>query len=115
MDLEELERRINDNANKLETLTQKIEHNFGNINKNREQIQQNSGALELLHTINSNSNKYFVIWIITFMAFLCSIGYIVYLHTDIEKVTTEEVEQTNEGGDNNYTKAGGDINVNSKD
>lgn len=99
--------------NELDDIKAKIEHNFSNINKNRESIQQNTGALALLHTLNANSNKYFIIWIITFMALLASIGYNVYLLNayQVVETTSEEVEQTNDGGgDNNYTRAGGDIN-----
>lgn len=99
--------------NELDDIKAKIEHNFSDINKNRESIQQNTGALALLHTLNANSNKYFIIWIITFMALLASIGYNVYLLNayQVVETTSEEVEQTNDGGgDNNYTRAGGDIN-----
>ena len=111
MELEELENRINKNTEKLETLTKEIENNLERINKNKEKIEHNSGALALLHTIKSNGDKYFIIWVLTFMAFLMSIGYIIYLHTDIEKVTSiNEVEQENDNGDNNYIGRDGDIN-----
>lgn len=63
----------------LDDIKDKIEHNHTKITKNREDINQNSGALALLHTLNSNSNKYFIIWIITFIAFLISIGFNIYL------------------------------------
>lgn len=97
----------------LDDIKNKIESNHTKINKNRDDIDHNSGALALLHTLNANSNKYFIIWIITFMAFLFSIGYNIYLLTSYQaaETTSEEVEQTNDGGgDNNYTRAGGDIN-----
>lgn len=111
MELEDLENRINKNTEKLEALTKEIESNLEKINKNKENIEHNSGALALLHTIKSNGDKYFIIWILTFMAFLISVGYIIYLHTDIEKVTSiEEVEQENDIGDNNYIGRDGDIN-----
>jgi hypothetical protein len=96
MDLEDLENRINKNTKKLEQLTRDIEHNLGRINENKEKIEHNSGALALLHTIKSNGDKYFIIWLFTFIAFLISVGYIIYLHTDIERVTnTQEVEDVN--------------------
>lgn len=63
----------------LDDIKDKIESNHTKINKNRDDIDHNSGALALLHTLNSNSNKYFVIWIITFIAFLISIGFNIYL------------------------------------
>ena len=109
MELDELENRINKNTKKLETLTKEIENNLGKINENKQRIEHNSGALALLHTIKSNGDKYFVIWLVTFMAFLGSIGYIIYLHTDIERVSTQEIEQENDGGDDNYIGRDGDI------
>lgn len=80
MELEELEKRINDNADKLEKITKDIEDNLDKINENKRKIEHNSGALALLHTINSNSNKYFTIWLITFIALLLSFGYILFMH-----------------------------------
>ena len=110
MDLYELEERINKNTEKLEMLTKNISNNLEKIKENKEQIERNSGALAILHTIKSNGDKFFIIWIITFVAFLISIGYIVYLHNDISEVTTEEVEQESQNGNNNYIGRDGDIN-----
>ena len=95
----------------LDDIKEKIEHNYTNINKNRENITQNTGALALLHTLNSNSNKYFIIWIITFIALLGSIGFNIYLLNEYTKVETiEDVQQENTSGDNNYVGRDGDIN-----
>lgn len=105
-------------AKELEVLKGKIDHNFNNINKNREDIDHNTGAVALLHTLNSNSNKYFIIWIITFIFFLCSIGYIIYLKTEYSRVDiieASEIEQSNDSGDNNYIGGDGDINGYTKD
>lgn len=109
MELEELENRINKNADKLDSLTKEIENNLEKINQNKQKIEHNSGALALLHTIKTNGDKYFIIWLFTFIALLGSIGYIIYLHTDIEKVSTQEIEQDNKSGDNNYIGRDGDI------
>ena len=50
------------------------------------------------------------------MAFLGSIGYIIYLKTEYTKVeTVEEVQQENTDGDNNYIGRDGDINGKAKD
>ena len=78
MEFDELEQRINENTEKLDRLTKEIENNLERIAENREQIEHNSGALALLHTIKSNGDKYFIIWLITFIAFLISIGYIIF-------------------------------------
>ena len=109
MGLDEIEKKIEANSIMLENLTKKIDNNIGEINKNREKIQHNTGALELLHTINSNSNKYFIIWIITFIGLLLSVAYNFYLLNDISQVVTEEVEQSNDSGNNNYIGRDGDI------
>ena len=63
----------------LDDIKDKIESNHTKINKNRDDINHNSGALALLHTLNANSNKYFIIWLVTFIAFLISIGFNIYL------------------------------------
>lgn len=117
MDLENLEKRIDENSKKLDDLTGKIENNLNRINKNSEQIESNTGALDLLHTINSNSNKYFIIWMITFIVFLitqtASILYIFKLQSDANTVvttTTEEIEQETDDGSNYYIGRDGDIN-----
>lgn len=78
MGLEELEKRIEANAKKVEKLAKEIEANLEQINKNTQQIDHNSGALALLHTIKTNGDKYFIIWIITFIALLVSVGYIIF-------------------------------------
>jgi len=112
-----MKEEMQDIKKELDEIKTKIEYNFNNINKNREDINNNTGAVALLHTLNANSNKYFVIWIITFIALLGSLSYNIYLLTSYQRVETtmsEEVEQTNDSGDNNYTRAGGDINGNSK-
>ena len=109
---------MQDIKNELDDIKNKIDSNFNNINENKKQIEQNSGALALLHTLNANSNRYFIIWIITFMAFLGSIGYIIYLKTEYSKaeiIETRDIEQSNDSGDNNYIGRDGDIIGNSKD
>ena len=63
----------------LDDIKGKIENNYANINKNREDINHNTGAVALLHTLNANSNKYFIIWLATFIFFLISIGANIYL------------------------------------
>ena len=100
MDLEDLERRINHNADKLNKLINDVEENLGKINENKEQIERNSGALAILHTIKSNGDKYFIIWIITFIAFLLSIGYIVYLKNDINNIKSVSIQQIEKESEN---------------
>lgn len=65
MNIEKLEEQISTNAKKIESNTQKI--------------HKNTGALEILKTFKSDSQKFFTMWIITFGAFICSICFIIYL------------------------------------
>ena len=94
----------------IENLQRKIEHNAGKIENNAQRIQQNTGALEILKAFKSDSNKFFIMWIVTFVALLCSLGYIVYMLNDTMVIeTTEQVSQENSGGDNNYIGNDGEI------
>ena len=63
----------------IEEIAQRAEENARKIDRNAELIQQNTGALSILRGFKAASNRFFVMWLITFIAFLISIGYIVYL------------------------------------
>lgn len=65
MNLEHLERKINDNTNKIES--------------NAERIHQNTGALEILKTFKADSQKFFAMWLITFICLMCSLCVIIFL------------------------------------
>ena len=108
---------INKRIEKLEEYVlhheEDIKNNRVGISSNSQRIESNTGALALLHTINSNSNKYFVIWIITFCFLIFSVGYNIYLLTQyntVETIETEEVEQEADEGSNYYIGRDGDIN-----
>lgn len=64
---------------KLEELEKKVSKNEQRIKDNDKRITKNTGALEILHTINTKSKMFFTMWLITFIALLCSVGYIIYL------------------------------------
>lgn len=49
------------------------------IADNKEKIQQNTGALEILKTFKADSDKFFMMWLITFIMLLVSIGCIMFL------------------------------------
>lgn len=63
----------------IEKLEERIAKNADKIEDNSQRIQRNTGALEILHTINNCKRRYFTMWLITFIAFLGSICYIIYL------------------------------------
>ena len=97
----------------IEEIAKRAEHNARKIAENSNRISQNTGALEILHTIKINTILFFVMWIITFIMFLLSVGYIIYIKNDTSTIITDtqqEVEQENENGKNNFIGRDGDIN-----
>ena len=99
----------------IEEIAKQAEHNSRKIEENSYRISQNTGALDVLHTIKMNTIMFFVMWIITFIMFLLSVGYIIYTKNDTSTIitdtdTTQEVEQENENGKNNFIGRDGDIN-----
>jgi hypothetical protein len=60
----------------LKELEEKINKNLAKIEKNSNKIHQNTGALEILKTFKADTNKFFIMWIITFAAFLGLLCYI---------------------------------------
>ena len=92
----------------IETLEQKILDNSNKIEKNLKKIHQNTGALEILKTFKADTNKFFIMWLITFFAFLSLLGYVIYLNNDISRVETQQVEQDTKDGSNFYV--GRDLN-----
>lgn len=92
----------------IEILEEKILDNLNRIENNSEKIHQNTGALEILKTFKADTNKFFIMWLITFFAFLSLLGYVIYLSNDISRVETQQVEQDTKDGSNFYV--GRDVN-----
>lgn len=92
----------------IEILEEKILDNLNRIENNSEKIHRNTGALEILKTFKADTNKFFIMWLITFFAFLSLLGYVIYLSNDISKVETQQVEQDTKDGSNFYV--GRDVN-----
>ena len=67
-------------------------------------------ATELLHILKTQNKRLFIIWLVTFIAFICLLGYTIWLLNDISVVeTTTEVTQDTTDGNNNYIGNDGDI------
>lgn len=69
-------------------------------------------ASEMLHILKIQNKRLFIVWLITFIAFISLLGYTLYLLNDIgtiEETTTQEVEQNNDSGNNNFIGNDGDI------
>lgn len=97
----------------IEEIAKRAEHNSRKLEEHSYRISQNTGALDVLHTIKINTIMFFVMWIITFIMFLLSVGYIIYIKNDTNTIITDtqqEVEQENENGENNFIGRDGDIN-----
>ena len=103
MSFEELDKKIDDNYNK-------IMENMNRLHSHEEKINKNTGALEILKTFKEDSHRFFIMWLVTFLAFLSLLGYVIYLSNDIRTVTTQEVEQETDEGSNFYVGRDGDIN-----
>ena len=52
-------------------------------------------AIEMLHILKTQNNRLFIIWIVTFIAFIGLLGYTIYLLNDIgtEETTTETTNE----------------------
>ena len=97
-----------DTEKNIENLEKKIIDNLNKIENNSKKIHQNTGALEILKTFKADTNKFFIMWLITFFAFLSLLGYVIYLSNDISRVETQQVEQDTKDGSNFYV--GRDVN-----
>ena len=63
----------------LKSLERKIAENVEKIANNERRINQNTGALEILKTFKADSKRFFVMWLITFICLMCSLGIIMFL------------------------------------
>ena len=66
-------------------------------------------ASEMLHILKTNNKRLFIIWLVTFIAFVVLLGYTIWLLNDIGTID-ETITQQNESGYNNYIGNDGDIN-----
>jgi hypothetical protein len=65
-------------------------------------------ATEMLHILKVQNKRLFIIWLVTFIAFIGLLGYTLWLQNDIGTIE-ETVTQENESGYNNYIGNDGDI------
>ena len=98
----------------IENVVKKAEANARKIEENSYRINQNTGALEVLHTIKANTILFFIMWMITFAAFVILLCYTIHFVNDTETITTttntNEVEQDANNGSNYYVGGDGEIN-----
>lgn len=63
----------------LEEIIRKTEENAKRIDENLEKIKQNTGAVEILKTFKADSQRFFIMWLITFVTLMCSLCVIIFL------------------------------------
>lgn len=76
---ERLEQKIDANKKEILNTISELHNHEEKINNNANHIQKNTGALEILHTINNGYKKFYNMWLITFIVFLFSIALNIYL------------------------------------
>ena len=74
----------------IDNLVKKIDANADKIQSNEKRIHQNTGALEILKTFKSDSRKFFIMWLVTFIAFIGLLGYTFYILSNYQQLTTEQ-------------------------
>lgn len=63
----------------IKALEKKIAENVEKIANNEKRITQNTGALEILKTFKADSQRFFIMWLITFICLMCSLCTIMFL------------------------------------
>lgn len=70
-----------------------------NIKRELEMIEsekEKSFAMELVEDERKSAKRFFIIWVITFTAFICLMIYTMYLLNDISRIeTVQEIEDVN--------------------
>ena len=68
-------------------------------------------ATEMLHILKSQNKRLFIIWLVTFIAFIGLLGYTIWLLNDIgtiEETNSQDIQDVNTIENSNITN--GDIN-----
>ena len=68
-----MEERLNEIEEKVDKLLDKTDTNAKSIGENKEQIIRNTSAFEILRTFKTDSIMFFVMWLLTFIGFVCYI------------------------------------------
>ena len=75
MNIEEIEKKLEENTKRIIENSNRIEKNIQKINDNSNNIKHNSGAIDVLHTIKTYNNRFFFMWCLTFLALFISVIY----------------------------------------
>lgn len=55
--------------------------------------EQQSFAMEFVHTLKVQNKRMFICWLVTFIAFIGLLGYTIWLYNDITIETTENTQE----------------------
>ena len=78
----------------------------------KEEIQELKGqslAMELLHQSKKTNQRLFIVWLVTFIAFIGLLGYTIFLLNDIGTIETTSQEISDVDTIENSNVANGDI------
>lgn len=110
MTLEELAKQVEENGKKLDSHLEEIKKNGNKINNNHQKIQQNSYALDILKDYKAGSKRMFIALLIVLFMWFATIGYLVYVLSDIGTVEESTIDIDGvETIDNSHIKIGDDI------
>lgn len=83
------------------SFTNDIKEEVNEMKKQIKKVQEQSIAMEMLQDQRRQNKRLFIIWLVTFIAFIGLLSYTIYLLNDIEVVTeTETTEEYNQNIDN---------------
>ena len=71
--LNKIEEKVDKVLDKADNNAKLINENKDNISDNKEQIIRNTSAFEILRTFKIDSIMFFVMWLLTFIGFICYI------------------------------------------
>lgn len=101
MELEELEKKIDDNAEKIIANMNKLHSHEEKIEVNYKKIKENSYALEILRDYKEANKRQFIIIISILVMWALTICYLVYILNDIGVEETTTTTKTQEVRDIN--------------
>lgn len=74
----ELEKKIDSNMENIIANMERLHSHEQQISNNEENIKRNTGALDVLRAIKTYNNRFFYMWLITFVAFIFSVLYNIF-------------------------------------
>lgn len=78
-----------------------VKEDIKDVQNELNDIKQNTWFMDITHDYKVNQKRLFIIWLVTFIAFITLLGYTIYLHNDIGTETTTEEYEVQQDSDNN--------------